>query len=784
MRRLAFLFLAMFAGLLFSLSWTQASEAEFSADAQSGVLVAGGSVILDYSQTWSDNAANPVFDPSTAAYYPSVIYDEAKFGGSSAYKMWYSDGTTHIGLATSGDGVQWAEFAGNPVAGLTNPHHCQVVYDSSGFGGTGVYYKIWYWDTAQLYSINAIRYAESADGVAWANDRAITGDIITGVCIGICDWNRGSYGPVDVFYNPNATNSGTSPFDYSYYMYFDGTTGGVEDVGLAYSTDGTNWSLYGTEPVLPLGAAGEWDSNYVGFGTVVKVSDNDWRFWYSGGKLEMGDGGVGYATSADGISWAKQGQVAELVPALYAWTAKRSYTPEVIYDPNRFSGNGDPAFFKMWRSGKSASSNYAVGYSIFPYASPGTLTSYSFDTVLNNAVFGNITWEADIPENTSLAVRTRTSADNVAWSAWSDETNGTAVTSPAARYIQYEAELSTSNASLTPALNSVTIEYAANSSNVTSDTGEPSLTMDIAVSGQCMAEPIGITSNDGSSPVSGVSLRILYHDVFGWEKAADLSTGSAGSAEFIPMRSGDYEITARKTGYVSETVDFTVERCAECYSDDECKDAESCSAGSCVAVQCGCGRIENHACAAYACCSSSQCGEESACEGNACVPVTRGSCGFVSNHSWHAYACCADSDCAADSVCSSNKCEQIAGSCGYAANHSWNQYACCSDSDCAGNETCLAHACEPIQGECGHAANHAWTAYECCADSDCASGDCDLELHQCVLVPAQPNILAALMADRNMPTTVIGSACALFFVIIVIVGAVFLLASRDKREKL
>lgn len=96
---------------------------------------------------WEDYSSNPVFDPSSGvrAYYPSVLYDENAFSGhgdSSYYKMWYSDGSS-IGYATSNDGIHWTDHGS--VTGLTNAYHAKVIYDENGFGGSGVYYKVWYW---------------------------------------------------------------------------------------------------------------------------------------------------------------------------------------------------------------------------------------------------------------------------------------------------------------------------------------------------------------------------------------------------------------------------------------------------------------------------------------------------------------------------------------------------------------------------------------------------------------------------------------------------------------
>ena len=78
-----------------------------------------------------DDPDNPIFKPPSGEriYYPSVIYDADGFGGGNAgpfYKMWFSDGATGIGTATSDDGVNWTE--GQDCTGLTNAHHADVLY--------------------------------------------------------------------------------------------------------------------------------------------------------------------------------------------------------------------------------------------------------------------------------------------------------------------------------------------------------------------------------------------------------------------------------------------------------------------------------------------------------------------------------------------------------------------------------------------------------------------------------------------------------------------------------
>ena len=124
-----------------------------------------------YDTGWTDYASNPVLDPSTRAYYPTLAYDNSKFSGRGAayyYKMWYSTGG-QIGLAHSDDGKSWVDVGVLPTLS-TNAHHSWVLYDSGGFGGSGVFYKVWYWDTSKLFGpAQAIAYAESTDGVSWTN---------------------------------------------------------------------------------------------------------------------------------------------------------------------------------------------------------------------------------------------------------------------------------------------------------------------------------------------------------------------------------------------------------------------------------------------------------------------------------------------------------------------------------------------------------------------------------------------------------------------------------------
>jgi hypothetical protein len=293
--------------------------------------------------------------PLENAYYPCVLYDSNGFGtGSPAYYMWYSDdwfGYTY--LVKSSNGLQW----GSPVQ-ISNPSdpsdqdHTQVLYDANCFGvspciaGVTPKFKMWYWGvtTGAVYTISAISVAESVDGINWTNTTPLTQDPIlqliqnpdTGT-----GWNRGTYGPSSLHYDPNAPNTGTDPWNYKYVMYYDGTDGSREVTGMAYSTDGINWAAVSPLPVLDGSLVAAWDCNSSIYGTVYKDIAG-YHYWYSGAGADDGSGGcafhavgngIGYASSSDGISWVKStsNPIFDMDDGV-SYRVGRVYTPSVVDD--------------------------------------------------------------------------------------------------------------------------------------------------------------------------------------------------------------------------------------------------------------------------------------------------------------------------------------------------------------------------------------------------------------------------------------------------------------------
>ncbi len=319
---------------------------------------------------WEEYGDNPVFGEwldGPKAYYPSVIYDSNEFSGhgtAAQYKMWYGTSGGQTALATSDDGITWTDQG----VVMTDGYHATVEYYPAGFTGANngsspsngtMYYRMWYWDYSTIYDVSAIGYAESPEGATWHNIQPLqngTVPIVTGTWP---DWNRGSYGPCDILYNPDALNTGDDPFDYTFVMYYDGTTGGVESIGLGYSSDGVVWNGYdgdgdgNADPVLSgTYDPGDWEYDFVSRATIIRNADNDFEMWYSGGVGAMNNG-IGYATSSDGIHWTRDDEN----PLLHkddgvSWRHTRTYCPMVISEENSY---------KMWFAGKGEG-KYSIGY--------------------------------------------------------------------------------------------------------------------------------------------------------------------------------------------------------------------------------------------------------------------------------------------------------------------------------------------------------------------------------------------------------------------------------------
>jgi predicted GH43/DUF377 family glycosyl hydrolase len=164
----------------------------------------------------------------------------------------------------------------------------------------GGQYQMWYSGTAEDGSGPALFLATSTDGTIWA--RANGGNpVLTGTA-GAFDQD-GVFG-ADVVYDPTDTLA-------PYKMWYSGKADVFGGIGYATSLDGVAWTKYTgseTTPVAVLnhGPAGSADSFSAADPSVLK-DGSTWKMWYTGD--DSNKKRIAYATSTDGVSWAKGGKV-------------------------------------------------------------------------------------------------------------------------------------------------------------------------------------------------------------------------------------------------------------------------------------------------------------------------------------------------------------------------------------------------------------------------------------------------------------------------------------------
>jgi hypothetical protein len=97
-----------------------------------------------------------------------------------------------------------------------------------------------------------------------------------------------------------------------------------------------------------------------------------------------------------------------------------------------------------------------------PYATSGTFTSRVFDAGAN-VTWETAPWTATTPAGTNVAISVRTGSTPTpdgSWTNWQQLSGPNAQINAQARYIQYQAALSTSDPTKTPELNEVELRFS------------------------------------------------------------------------------------------------------------------------------------------------------------------------------------------------------------------------------------------------------------------------------------------------------------------------------------
>jgi len=252
---------------------------------------------------WTKYAGNPVLNVgASGAWDDAEVFDPVILHDGALYRMWYTGdrggNPRLIGYATSGDGLSWTRYAGNPVLAAGAPGS----WDADGARWAAVIsdggvFKMWY-TGRDASGTNRIGYATSPDGIVW--EKHAGNPVLDLGSAGAWDERRVS--------EPAVIKDGGV-----YKMWYGGRdSAGWDNIGYATSPDGITWNKYAGNPVLAGSPPGSWD--IVVYAPSVILDGGVVHMAYSGCNNVGTACEIGYATSTDGIHWTRQGRVVEQGP--------------------------------------------------------------------------------------------------------------------------------------------------------------------------------------------------------------------------------------------------------------------------------------------------------------------------------------------------------------------------------------------------------------------------------------------------------------------------------------
>lgn len=292
-----------------------------------------------------------VSNAPVVAVGPNNSWDQSRVGSASiifdgsVFKMWYegySGSTWRIGYATSSNGISWSKYPSYLIDSLDgginfNIHDPKVMFIDTE-------YKVWY--AASDSSINNIHinYSESLDGINWNSS-------LVNIMPLSLSWEHDISFPYTIFVNNQYK---------MWYAARGSYNGSISHwrIGYATSTDGINWTKYPT-PVMDITQS--WEGIDIANPSVL-FENGTYHMWYHG------DGGIGHATSPDGINWTKDPANPILVPTDGTFDSRRVFNPYVrningIYYM-WYTGIGDDG---KWQIGLATSEDIST---TFPTATP------------------------------------------------------------------------------------------------------------------------------------------------------------------------------------------------------------------------------------------------------------------------------------------------------------------------------------------------------------------------------------------------------------------------------
>lgn len=201
-------------------------------------------------------------------------------------------------------------------------------------------YHMWYAGIGSVWGMS-IAHATSENGITWTKDPE--NPVLEK---GLEDsWER------DYVYLPKVLY-----VDGVFHMWYVGAImNESESMGYATSTDGSTWTKHEGNPLGRIGGDSDWDAGKMGSGGMYHDGEK-FHSWYSASSSTSSNFKMGYATSADGITWVRESDMPVMDHGEPGdWDYPRTQPSAVVHENGQkhiwYSG-GD---FSDWRIGHASS---------------------------------------------------------------------------------------------------------------------------------------------------------------------------------------------------------------------------------------------------------------------------------------------------------------------------------------------------------------------------------------------------------------------------------------------
>ena len=267
-------------------------------------------------------------------------------------------------------------------------------------------------------------------------------------------------------------------------------------------------------------------------------------------------------------------------------TISTTFTPVDAGLPNGWyrltgttAGTASPlAYGVRVKAGKTV---YVDNMSLNNYASSGTLTSSIYDTELTNATsWGNLTYTATTPTNTTVTVKARTSNSSsmsgaTAFSSCNTITSGTDISSnncvtDGYRYIQYQLDIANTSTDVTPTFQDITLAYSSSDNSpptisLTAVSPDPTTNTTPALGGTATEESGVVTNVQYQMDSTSGSWSSCTANDGSFNSASEaftctVSPASSDGSHTMYVRATDSNGNTTSSGYASDS--FTIDTTA------------------------------------------------------------------------------------------------------------------------------------------------------------------------------------------------------------------------------